>query len=65
MPAASITSLIVTSELRANRVGPRGVRISPVGSRFGGKATHESTPSTLSPVVRVTPLRRLSSALSW
>ena len=61
MHASSITSLVVASELRVNRVGPRGVRLPPVVSRFGPDAAPSRSAS--SRVVRRRPLRRLGAAV--
>jgi hypothetical protein len=68
MTPITLTSLIVTSELRANRVGPRGVDVR-TGSSFGGpRATHEYSSQTHTyslPVVREMPPHPVSSMPTW
>jgi hypothetical protein len=69
MNHANITSLLVTSELRADRVGPRGVYVGRVRSFFGGlRATREYSSSTHTyslPVVREMPPHQVRSAPTW
>ena len=68
MYSATITSLIVTTELAANRVGPRALDIPSVRSLFSGgsKATRESLTHQYSlPVVREMPPRSIRSAATW
>ena len=68
MTTTHLTSLIVTSELGASRVGPRGVDVR-TGSSFGGsRATHEYSSQTHTyslPVVREMPPHQVRSALTW
>ncbi len=68
MTPITLTSLLVTSELRANRAGARGVDVR-TGSSFGGpRATHEyATHSHLYsvPVVREMPPHPVSFASTW
>ncbi len=68
MTSMTITPLIVTSELRAHRVGIRGTDVR-TGSSFGGiRATHEysSESHTYSlPVVREMPPHQARFVATW
>ncbi len=68
MTSMTITPLIVTSELGASRVGPRGVDVR-TGSSFGGsRTTHEYSSQTHTyslPVVREMPPHRVRFLATW
>jgi len=67
MTTAHITSLIVTTELAAERSGSRGVRFTSAGRSSGDrKATREIvTPSFSMPVVRELHPRSPRSVATW
>jgi hypothetical protein len=69
MTPVHLTSLLVNSEIRANRVGPRGVDVTPAGSRHGGHRTmDEYIPQSHTysvPVVREMPLHPVGFAPTW
>ena len=70
MSPVHLTSLLVNSELRANRVGPRGMAlVSAVPVSGDLVTTAESTPSLTHrysmPVVRELPPRQIRSAATW
>ena len=70
MSPVHLTSLLVASELRANRVGPRGVALMSAGPASGDlMTTAESNPSLTHrysmPVVREMPPRQIRAAATW
>ncbi len=69
MTPIQLTSLLVNSELRAHRAGPRGVAVMPARSAFGGsEATAEYsflTHTYSMPVVREMPPRQVRSLPTW
>ena len=67
MTATHITSLVVTSELQAHRVGPRAVRVPSITPASGdGKATHTRRSIWRAlPVVRGLHPRTAGPAPSW
>ena len=68
MTSLTITPHIVTSELRANRVGPRGVDVRTGFSLGGPRATHEYSSQTHTyslPVVREMPPHQARFHATW
>jgi hypothetical protein len=68
MTSLTLTSHLVTSELRANRVGPRGVDVRTGSSIGGPRATHEYSSQTHTyslPVVREMPPHQVRFVATW
>ena len=68
MTSVTLTHLLVTSELGASRVGPRGVDVRTGSSLGGPRATHEYSSETHTyslPVVREMPPHQARFVATW